>query len=62
MVVHHRKEIRRCKPNNLEDGRLNRWISVGYKQDVGCAGTQGALIVHRCKKCGLMHKDDFIYF
>ena len=48
----------------MEGVRLDRWTCAGFAMQVlERAGTEGAFtILCRCKKCGLMFKNDFMWF
>ena len=63
VLMGHRNEITGYLLSKAEDARLDRWTSVGYaKQVLGRASTKGAItILSRCKKCGLMPKDDVMW-
>ena len=62
-LMDHRKETRRYALSKVDDARLNRWTGVRYaKQVIGRAATEGAFTIpRRCKKCGLLPEDDFMW-
>ena len=63
VLMGHRNEITGYLISKTEDARLDRRTSVGYaKQVLGRSGTKGAItILCRCKKCGLLPKDDVMW-
>ena len=66
ILMGHRSETVGFKLSKVEDARLDRWTSVGYDavQVVGCGGAKRvpSRSCFLAKKCGLMPKDDFMWF